>query len=369
MTEPVKNGQKTEKSAPCVTLRREACLRFRHAAAECTKCFDACTAHAIEWSDGAFVLHPRKCTLCGACAAACDLDAVALPRGEGLNGPKMLEAAKKGGTAVFACSQSAAEDGALKLRCLNALRPVDLLAAFAEGAQKVELLTGACASCPRKSGASPEKLCEKTHALAAAAGFAAAFRIRRLPGGVSLEKRFFFRRLAQRVSEPEKEEEVQRAVPGIDTWCNPADDRSVHAMPKSRAALLAALDALQKKGGAQSAEGGCPGLFFKPRLDAASCIGCSLCTAACPTGALSEEKEGESLRIFSEARGCTGCGLCRSVCFKGAVRIEDAPLSAVLSGEKTLEYEKNSSSGDLEGTEVWEGKLGKMFGDVPVYTT
>lgn len=364
MTEQEKS---TGKPAPCAALRRGSCLRFRHAAADCTKCFDACGAHAIEWSDGAFCLHPRRCTLCGACAAACDLDAIALPHGEGLSGPQLIETAKKGGTAVLACAQSAAEDGALRLRCLNALRPVDLLAAFAEGAERVELLTGNCASCPRRSGASAERLCGRTLALAAAAGFSPAVRIRRLPGGVSLEKRFFFRRLAQRVSEPEKEEEVRRTVPGRDTWCNPADDRSEHAVPKSRLALLAVLAALKKKGG--GAEGGSDGLFFKPRLDAAACIGCSLCTAACPTGALSEEKKGEALRIYSEARACTGCGLCSCVCFKGAVRLESVPLDAALSGERTLEYEKDASSGGSDGTEEWEGKLGRMFGGVPVYTT
>lgn len=54
-----------------------------------------------------------------------------------------------------------------------------------------------------------------------------------------------------------------------------------------------------------------------PEIDAALCILCGYCIAACPVGALSRTERG----ICLDERLCAYCGDCEAVCPNGAISL------------------------------------------------
>jgi len=63
--------------------------------------------------------------------------------------------------------------------------------------------------------------------------------------------------------------------------------------------------------------------FGKLTLHAASCTGCGLCAADCPTGALAFASSGpKEYRLFFSHGPCTGCGLCAGVCPEQCLEVE-----------------------------------------------
>ncbi len=75
-------------------------------------------------------------------------------------------------------------------------------------------------------------------------------------------------------------------------------------------------------------------------LDAAGCTACGACVAACPTGALSMEDEGDSTCISFDSALCCACGLCVPRCpegDRGVLRLtRQVDLRRLRSGRATL---------------------------------
>lgn len=80
--------------------------------------------------------------------------------------------------------------------------------------------------------------------------------------------------------------------------------------------------------------------FAVARIDAARCIGCRLCDAACPVGAVS----GVPKHLFAVIESsCTGCGLCVCACPVNAVDMVETGRSWTVEDAQRARaaYERN----------------------------
>jgi uncharacterized Fe-S center protein len=74
----------------------------------------------------------------------------------------------------------------------------------------------------------------------------------------------------------------------------------------------------------------------KPRVNAAACIGCKICTRFCAQGAISFDKNN---RAVIDQKKCVGCGRCIGACSKNAIANGTDSSSLALSC-KMAEYTK-----------------------------
>ncbi len=84
------------------------------------------------------------------------------------------------------------------------------------------------------------------------------------------------------------------------------------------------------------------------RIDHESCIGCGLCTQACPSGALYLEDDKANVND-----NCVLCGLCREACPVGAISIEkDAPAKVTAEGTDVWVFAETDAAGHCRAPEL-----------------
>lgn len=351
-----------------VSIDKARCVRMRHASASCSRCADACGSRAIEIRDGTLSLCPSKCTGCGACAAACPTDAAKLSEVFALPEAALASGAREKGTLRIACREAAEDEPGVRVRCLLALSPSLLLSLFTEGVRDIALVSGRCASCPGASPGALQALIAETEKAGAQAGFSPRITAGEKPrrGAIDLRRRFFFRRAAARAAAPEKEAGIP-VLPDRSTFCNPAEDRLTHEVPASREKLIAALQALRPEAmpdGFDPYE--LPPVFLRPRIGS-DCAGCAMCAAACPAGAIRQERAEGRLQLYARSGACVNCGLCTDLCFRNAVSLEPETLEQAVLGLETLEFEEIEETDESQGD--WGLKMGGLFGNAPVHWT
>jgi ferredoxin len=74
------------------------------------------------------------------------------------------------------------------------------------------------------------------------------------------------------------------------------------------------------------------------------CTGCSMCAMSCPTGALSFEKQEDSISLSFHAALCIACGQCLSKCpEQGAINLDKRTDLKQISQGKTVIYREETA--------------------------
>jgi len=349
-----------------IQMDRAVCVRYRHASAGCKRCVEICRIGALTLRHGQPVIDPGRCNQCGACAGVCPTGAIDAELDDVR--AAVMRAAAVEHKVCLACAQSEKRPGSIRIRCLNALEPSLLLGAIAAGCEQIEITAGDCGQCPRRAGGrTPGIVISEAMSLARLVGLKPRIDVACAPGGIALGRRLFLRRMVRNASEPVETGEAARQGPCAEYFCNPIEDCSRHEVPRSRLMLLSALRMLRSQNQAVQAVAVNDSALRAPLIDASKCEGCTICAAACPTGAIKAEQSEDGLKLTTLAGSCVGCGLCVEVCYRDAVSLKRASLAEALCLERCVQYEAADSSGS-DADDVWESKISKMV-SAPVYRT
>lgn len=376
-----------------LAVHPERCARVRHRHASCARCAEACTSGALAFRDGALVVNEALCVGCGTCATVCPTCAIEARHPADA---QLLAAARRalGGvagesaTVTFACHRAFAEAptacaqaGAIELACLSRMEESLAMRLFADGAQRVRLLHGTCAGCPRENGfASVELVRQTMMKLIEAWGLTCAYDVEQVAAeqevaaecapqqAVRLDsvKGEGAAELAQDVGADGVEDASQalgfgHAVrsDGVNVAARESDatvgggcrQRSAfrarpahvqadgtlpHFVPLRRHALL---DALADLGGKPATAELDTRLWGHIAIDMGKCRSCKMCAVFCPTGAL-QKYVGENGHggVEHYPAECVHCGLCQDICPAGAIVSSTRVPTDVLAGGKTERY-------------------------------
>lgn len=422
MTVDVAMGRLERLEGYGLAVHPERCVRVRNRHASCVRCAEACTSGALSLRDGALTVNEALCVGCGTCATVCptcaiearhpvdgellaaahralragskavqDKDASRRADGEA-GGGQVCEAAAagKGHEVVFACHRAleqapaaCAEAGAIELACLSRMEESLAMRLFADGAQRIRLLHGACEGCPREngfvsvqlvrdtvdsllktwfltceydvrqvgseakadtgvSGGSPTNCPEIPTASSSSTACdeaPAALATSAARGNVSAEQPATgpAGRHAAGTAEP-----AARATGGVRTASAlrkpahvQADGTLPHFVPLRRHALLDALADL----GSPARPDLDTRLWGHVSIDMSACRSCKMCAVFCPTGALQkyvgEDGHGGVEHYPAE---CVHCGLCQDICPVQAITSSTAVPTSMLADGKTERY-------------------------------
>lgn len=313
---------RSTRSAP-VAVRASRCLHARLNASSCHACADACPTGALGMDAQGPVLQ-QGCTGCGRCQAACPTGALAARGFEGLH--------VRGDAAVprvIDCLHGAEEQeaGTLRVPCLGGIADAQLLQlCVATPDHAVVLLDhGACAGCDSGGPQHP-----------------AADTVQRVAGwlreaGIAEDKlprlrRRMARTAAAAIDPMQSQGRARRgflgaiARPADASPAVPSDDQST---PRQQA--IRTLTALAARHGGRVA----PELLRRVAIGP-DCQGLRICASTCPTGALlryRDERAGVAGVSF-DAADCVACGNCAAACPQQALRL--LPGEGAATGRQVL---------------------------------
>lgn len=328
-----------------LAVHPERCARVRHRHASCARCAEACTSGALAFCDGALVVNEALCVGCGTCSTVCPTCAIEARRPADA---QLLAAARRalGGMAgesamvTFACHRAFAEAptacaqaGAIELACLSRMEESLAMCLFADGAQRVRLLHGTCAGCPRENGfASVELVRQTMMKLIEAWGLTCIYDVEQVT--VEQDSAAGCAGLPQAVVVDG--EQSLRARPAVRPAHVQADGTLPHFVPLRRHALL---DALADLGGKPATAELDTRLWGHIAIDMGKCRSCKMCAVFCPTGAL-QKYVGENGHggVEHYPAECVHCGLCQDICPAGAIVSSTRVPTDVLAGGKTERY-------------------------------
>lgn len=318
------------------------CPSQRSIKSDCRQCVTHCPLDAIAFGDQQFTVK-EQCTGCGVCYAACPTGAVELKKSDDRALALALRAAVGADPARLAritCEKDAAPPSrALMLPCLGRLTENLIMAALADGASRVEVKVPQCEGCPMALGmAGFERMIETARALCHLVGRAGSLVLvdgfeGAVPGDPIVapepeySRRDFFRSLRGRAAAT-----VAEALPVTPSAPAPVSEGAV-AENRRRTHLLELLGRFSATVPTPIAAADLP--FATLRVND-NCIGCNVCEALCPTGALRREETEETFALHLDSRKCVNCRVCASACYTRAIRLQAAgDLKSVLGGGET----------------------------------
>lgn len=321
-----------------LAVHPERCVRVRNRHASCARCAEACTSGALSLRDGALTVDEALCVGCGTCATVCPT--CAIEARHPVDG-ELLAAAHRalraGREAVFACHRAfeqapaaCAAAGAIELACLSRMEESLAMRLFADGAQCIRLLHGACEGCPRENGFASVKLVRDTvDSLLETWGLNCEYDVQQVGSEVKVA--------AADAAEPQLV--ATSGIRAASALRKPAhvqaDGTLPHFVPLRRHALL---DALADLGNPVRPDLDTR-LWGHVSIDMGACRSCKMCAVFCPTGALQkyvgEDGHGGVEHYPAE---CVHCGLCQDICPVQAITSSTAVPTSMLADGKTERY-------------------------------
>lgn len=353
-----------------LAVHPERCVRVRNRHASCVRCAEACTSGALSLRDGALTVNEALCVGCGTCATVCPT--CAIEARHPVDG-ELLAAAHRalrvGGEAVFACHRAfeqapvaCAAAGAIELACLSRMEESLAMRLFADGAQRIRLLHGACEGCPRENGFTSVQLVRDTvDSLLETWGLNCEYDVQQVDSeakGDAGASGGSLRDCAEAPAVPatsaacgatsveqsaaDTAEPAARATGGVHAASAlrkpahvQADGTLPHFVPLRRHALLDALADL----GSPVRPDLDTRLWGHVSIDMSACRSCKMCAVFCPTGALQkyvgEDGHGGVEHYPAE---CVHCGLCQDICPVQAITSSTAVPTSMLTDGKTERY-------------------------------
>jgi|GEM_PF-3777299 len=295
-----------------IIVDHQLCLRARHRRSPCRGCSEACPTEAIGYENGRLTIDATACTRCGLCVGACPTDALQLRSitAKGLEGATRLKCAHADGEGP-------------ELPCLGWLTRDDIIDVGSR-CPGLELAAGDCETCSLAAGGNRAK-----EAVTAASSMLAALGVAQDPVWVVSPKG---------ATRPDERVVSRREL--FSLWSRSAvqtgrtllPDRDVNPV-KLPTKLPARRTRWIKRFAHKDSSAA---LDWPLRTVNQGCIGCDICVAFCPTGALSSaESEGVwSLRF--QATACVDCGTCIHLCPRRVLAASDErpTVGEVLSGTR-----------------------------------
>ena len=338
MTVDVAMGRLERLEGYGLAVHPERCVRVRNRHASCVRCAEACTSGALSLRDGALTVNEALCVGCGTCATVCPT--CAIEARHPVDG-ELLAAAHRalraGREAVFACHRAfeqapaaCAAAGAIELACLSRMEESLAMRLFADGAQCIRLLHGACEGCPRENGFASVKLVRDTvDSLLETWGLNCEYDVQQVGSEVKVA--------AADAAAPQHV--ATGGIRAASAFRKPAhvqaDGTLPHFVPLRRHALL---DALADLGNPVRPDLDTR-LWGHVTIDMSACRSCKMCAVFCPTGALQkyvgEDGHGGVEHYPAE---CVHCGLCQDICPVQAITSSTAVPTSMLADGKTERY-------------------------------
>ena len=338
MTVDVAMGRLERLEGYGLAVHPERCVRVRNRHASCVRCAEACTSGALSLRDGALTVNEALCVGCGTCATVCPTCAIeARYPVDGELLAAAHRALRAGREAVFACHRAfeqapaaCAAAGAIELACLSRMEESLAMRLFADGAQCIRLLHGACEGCPRENGFASVKLVRDTvDSLLETWGLNCEYDVQQVGSEVKVA--------AADAAAPQHV--ATGGIRAASAFRKPAhvqaDGTLPHFVPLRRHALL---DALADLGNPVRPDLDTR-LWGHVSIDMSACRSCKMCAVFCPTGALQkyvgEDGHGGVEHYPAE---CVHCGLCQDICPVQAITSSTAVPTSMLADGKTERY-------------------------------
>ena len=349
-----------------VAVEALLCSRFRCTKSSCEQCLSVCPARAVTLAPGSAPSISQDCVGCGACVSACpngaiqttgareeDFDPV---RATDRQWAEHLEASAPGGVLRLACSRVDAEADAT-FACLGRLTEPLLLALYRRKGREVRILKPDCGRCPwRAAGAAFDRVEHQTRAFLRLSGIAqerlqivAASRLEKpaQPPRAPVSRRAFIMDAVRQATGILAES----VMPGVPAAQSPlgsvgiSREKTVERKddPK-RAHLLETLAALSGRTGSAPpdypADSAPPAAGWVAAVEVApECMGCNVCEALCPTGAIRRAQTERLFSLFFTPSKCTACDVCVQSCYPRALRLRRTGDPAALLGEEQKIFE------------------------------
>ena len=324
-----------------LSVHAERCLHVRHKNADCLRCADVCTVHAISRDeDGSMAVAPEKCIGCGTCASVCPTACLTAlnPTDAQLEAALLRALAQSRGSVAMACQKAldaareqlaAPADAPLTadgmpvvgVVCLGRAEEGMLTEAVAKGASAISLIHHDCETCDHITGGNLScSICDSMTSLLAAIGSSAV--VKRVPGNevswaAAAED-------GSGVAFVAKQDDFAADATEIDmVFAHVQKDGTLpHVVPERRLRLYNSLKRMAA--GAELTGTITTRLWGQVDLNTELCRSCRMCTVFCPTGALARftGKDG-GFGVEHRSTLCVQCGLCATLCPEQAITVSN----------------------------------------------